>query len=250
MSIVLKTEAEIEKMRQGGRILGQILKTLAEKVEPGISTLELDQTAAELFQKFQVQASFKGYRGYPAHICTAVNEEIVHAIPRADKILKNGDILSIDAGVFHEGLHTDSAITIPIGEISPETQKFVRTTQKALDLAIETAKPGNTVGDIGHIIQKTVEKEGYSAVRNLTGHGIGAKLHEPPQVLNFGRPGQGTSLKPGMTLALEPIINQGQRYTKVLDDKWTIVTQDGSLSCQIEHTVVVTNNGAEILTLP
>lgn len=250
MAITLKTEAEIEIMREGGRILGQILQRLKGKVEPGLSTLELDQAAERLFKEFEVVASFKGYRGYPAHICTAINQEVVHAIPRPDKILKSGNIISIDAGVFHRGFHTDSAITVPVGEISQEAKKFIQTVKKALDLAIETVKPGKTIGDIGHIIQKTIEKEGYSAVRDLIGHGIGQKLHEEPQVPNFGRPGQGPALKPGLTIAIEPIINQGQHYVKTLDDKWTVVTQDGLLSCQIEHTVAVTNTGAEVLTLP
>lgn len=247
MSIILKTQEEIQIMREGGKILAEILETLKKHTKAGIKTKELNSLAEELMRKFGVEASFKNYRGYPASICISVNDEVVHGIP-GEREIKKSDIISIDCGVFYKGLHTDSAITILIPPVKPDIKKFVKAVQQALENGIAMAIPGNHVGDISNTIQKTVEKEGYSPVRNFIGHGVGKFVHEDPQIPNFGKKGKGPVLKPGMTLAIEPIINMGERYTKVLPDKWTAVTKDGSLCAQIEHTIVVTNKKPEILT--
>lgn len=247
MSIILKTPEEIQVMHEGGKILAKILETLKTHTKAGVKTIELNNLAEELMREFGVEASFKNYRGYPASICTSVNEEVVHGIP-GERELKEGDIISIDCGVFHKRLHTDAAITIFILPVAPEVKKFVKTVQQALENGIAEAIPGNHVGDISNAIQKTVEKEGYSPVRKFIGHGVGKFVHEDPQIPNFGKKGKGPVLKPGMTLAIEPIINMGKRYTKILSDKWTAVTVDGSLCAQIEHTVIVTNKKPEILT--
>ncbi|MBI2464089.1 type I methionyl aminopeptidase [Candidatus Peregrinibacteria bacterium] len=243
----LKTQEEIAIMREGGKILARILHELAKKAQPGITTEMLDQEAEKLFTALKVKPSFKGYRGYPANICASVNEEIVHAIP-GKRRLYEGDIITLDAGVLHKGFHTDSAVTVPVGTIKPEITTFLKIVESALYKAISIIRPGIKIGDLSELIQKTVEKKGYSAVRDLTGHGIGKTLHEPPMIPNFGKKNTGLSLIPGMTIAIEPIVNMGERFMKTLDDGWTIVTRDGSLSCQFEHTIVITTKGAEILT--
>lgn len=246
MSIIIKTPDEIEKMREGGKILRTILLALKEKVSPGIKTYELSKYAEELFKKHNVKASFKGYQGYPAPICTAVNEEIVHSIP-GNRILHEGDILSIDAGVFHKGLHTDAAITVGVGKIPKKTRKFIETCEEALAKAIQKAGPGVYVSEISGIIQDTVEKKGYSIVKDLIGHGVGRNLHEEPEVPNFRTRGRGPILRPGMTIAIEPIIAMGSGENETLEDGWTIVTRDRSLAVQVEHTIVITETGCEIL---
>lgn len=247
MNITLKSPEELKIMREGGKILAEILETLGEKATAGIETGFLDEEAEKLMKQYNVSASFKGYRGYPKSICTAVNEEIVHAIP-GKRILKEGDILTIDCGVYHQGFHTDAAITIPIGTIRPEVAIFLKTTERALYETIDICKPGIHIGDISATIQKIIESKGFSPVHSLTGHGVGKNLHEPPMVPNFGNRGAGPALKPGMTLAIEPIVNMGKQYTQTRSDGWTIVTADGSLSCQFEHTIAITTTGAEILT--
>lgn len=243
----IKTPEEIAKMREGGLILAQILHELALATKIGIKTEELNLKADALMSKYDVAPSFKNYRRFPASICASVNEQVVHGIP-GKRILQDGDILTIDCGVFHKGLHTDAAVTIMIGNVKPEVQSFVKTVQKSLEKAISVIKPGANVGDIGFTIQTLVESHGYSVVRDFTGHGVGRDLHEPPEICNFGKKGAGALLVPGMTLAIEPIIAMGKRFIDTLQDGWTTVTRDGLLACQVEHTVVVTPSGCEILT--
>ncbi len=247
MNITIKTPEEIQIMREGGKILATILKTLKKEVKEGISTAELNQIALNMCAQYNVQPSFLGYGGFPGAICASVNEEIVHGIP-SDKKLKKGDLISIDFGVYHKGLHTDSCITVPVGEISPQKQKLLKVTKEALNNAISLVRDGVQLGDISNIIQETAEKNGFNIVKNLTGHGIGENLHEEPQVLNFGKKGTGIVLKKGMTIAIEPIITIGSPKNYTLSDDWTIVTEDGSLSGHFEHTMAVTQNGADILT--
>ncbi|MBI5754706.1 type I methionyl aminopeptidase [Candidatus Peregrinibacteria bacterium] len=247
MFIPLKTSAQIAIMQKGGRILANILSTLGKEAKAGITTGYLNKKADELFTLYKAEPSFKGYRGFPASICASVNDEVVHGIP-GDRILCEGDLLTIDCGVYYQGWHTDSAITVPIGICNVEIISFMKTAEKALASAIKIARPGIPLGDISAIIEKTVHEKGYSVVHDLTGHGIGEKLHEPPQIPNFGKKGSGPILKPGMTLAIEPIITMGKRFVETKSDNWTVVTKDGSLACQVEHTIAVTERGAEILT--
>lgn len=247
MSIIIKTPEEIRKMREGGKILHEILVKLGERVLPGIKTYELEKYAGELFKKYNVKASFKGYRGYPAAICTAVNEEVVHSIP-GERILYEGDIISIDAGVFYKGLHTDSAITCGVGKISEEKRKFIQTCDQALKAAIAVAKDGVETKKISGTIQDIVEKEGYSIVKDLIGHGVGRSLHEEPEVPNFRTGQRSPILRRGMTIAIEPIIAMGKGEIKTISDGWTIITKDRSCAAQIEHTIAITENGCEILT--
>lgn len=234
-------------MRWGGKILADILAHLKTKVVPGITTKELDTYAEELMKKNGVLPSFKGYHGYPAVLCTSVNEEIVHSIP-GKRMLNEGDIIGLDCGVVVDGMHTDSAITIGVGKIKEEHARLIRVTERALALAINMIKPGVTVGDIGSTIQKYVESQQFGIVRELTGHGVGYKLHEDPFIPNFGKPGSGVAMKPGMTVAIEPIVVAGERYTRTLEDHWTICTKDGSWSAHFEHSILITPKGCEILT--
>ncbi|MBI2453385.1 type I methionyl aminopeptidase [Candidatus Peregrinibacteria bacterium] len=245
----LKTVEELKIMRNGGKILGQILAELESMVKPGITTDSLDKEAEKLFKTLGVQASFKGYRGFPKNICVCINDEIVHAIPSPNKTMQEGDLVTIDCGVYYQGFHTDSALSVGVGKISEEKKHFLETVKKTLINAIKLVKPGVRLGDLGSYIQKMIESKDYSIVRDLTGHGIGKNLHEAPIVYNFGKKGAGLALKPGMTLAIEPIVNMGKRFTKTLSDRWTIVTLDKSLSCQFEHTIAVTATGYEVLTL-
>lgn len=247
MSELIKTKEEIEEMRKGGRIAASILNKLKESAKPGVTTLELDYLAERLISEANVRASFKGFGGYPAHICTSINEEVVHGIP-SKLILKEGDILGIDLGILCNGFHTDTALTCAIGKINPDAQKLIEVTKKSLDKAISIIRPGIRLGDIGNLIQSTVEKEGFSVVRDLVGHGIGKDLQEKPSIPNYGKKSEGLILKEGMTLAIEPMVNTGDFKVKVLDDGWTVVTLDKSLSAHFEHTIVVTKTGAEILT--
>ena len=245
--IHIKTPDEIAAMREGGHILRQILHELALSVKPGMTTGELNIKAEALISKYNVASSFKGYRGFPAVICTSINEEVVHGIP-GKRVINDGDIISIDGGVIHKGFHTDCAVTVLVGKMNPEIKRFVQTAQKALEKAISIIKPGIKTEDIGFVIQQIIESNGYSVVRDFIGHGVGRALHEDPPVPNFGKKGKGTLLVPGMVIAIEPIITMGQRFTDILKDGWTAITRDNSAACQVEHTIAITKNGAEVLT--
>jgi methionyl aminopeptidase len=245
--IILKSPQEIEKMRRSNRIVAEILREIQTAAQPGMKTRELDELAQALLLKYGARSAFRGYNGYPAVLCTSVNEEVVHGIP-SDRVLKEGDILSLDFGVVYDDYYGDSAITIPIGRITPEAERLLRLTKEALDLAIEQARPDNHVSDISATIQEHVESHGLSVVRDFVGHGIGKYMHERPQIPNFGVPGRGVRLKPGMTLAIEPMINAGGYEVEVLEDGWTAVTKDRSLSAHFEHSVAVTENGPYILS--
>lgn len=245
--IIVKTAQEIDIMRESGQVLNLVLAETAKQAVPGITTKELDSFAENLIRKHKMKPGFKGYNGFPATLCTSVNEQIVHGIP-GDYKLKTGDIIGIDCGVKHQGLYTDSALTVLVGEVDPNVQFFVKTVKKALNKCIKVVKPGNRIGDISNVIQKTIEQSGFSAVRDCVGHGVGRNLHEDPEICNFGRKGTGEKLEPGMTLAIEPIANRGSFQTRTLKDRWTVVSVDGSLSAHFEHTVAVTENGFEVLT--
>jgi methionyl aminopeptidase len=247
MGIVIKSPREITIMREAGRIVAIILQRLAEEAKPGVTTAELDALCVEELAKHGAKASFKGYHGFPAHICTSVNEEVVHGIPD-ERVLKDGDILSLDAGTIFQGLQGDSAITVGVGEVSDKAQELMEATRGALHAGIEVAKPGGYLGDISAAIQHYAESRGFSVVRQYSGHGIGYQMHEDPSIPNFGEPGEGPVLKEGMTLALEPMLNVGGWETVVKDNQWTVVTADGSLSAHFEHTIAISDDGAEILT--
>ncbi len=245
--IHLKTEEEIELMRKSNRMVARLLEKLKKMVKPGVTTAELDAAAEEFIIKSGGIPTFKGYAGYPACICTSVNEEVVHSIP-GNRILREGDIISIDAGIKLNGYCGDSTITVPVGNVSKDTEKLIRVTAKALEIGIEAAIPGNRLGDIGHAIQTFVEGQGFSIVRDFVGHGIGKEMHEEPQVPHFGRAGTGMVLKEGMILAIEPMVNAGTHKLKILKDGWTAVTVDGKWSAQFEHSVAITANGPDILS--
>ena len=244
-----KTGKEIESMRVSGKFLGLILAALEKYLEPGMSTMDLEIKAEELFKQYQVEPGFKGFKGYPNILCTAVNDEVVHSIPNKISMQK-GDILSIDCGVMVDGMNTDSAVAAVVGrETAPEAQRLVDICIAALWKGVAQAKAGNHVGDIGHAIQTLVEDAGFSIIEELTGHGIGHTLHEPPYILNYGEPGDGEELFEGMCIAIEPIICMGRPDIETLDDDWTIITRDGSLAIQHEHTLLITKHGNEVLTL-
>jgi len=247
MGVILKSQEEIKKMKESCRLVAELLVELTRLIAPGVSTAELDAFARDWLKKRKAKSAFKGYKGYPAYICTSINEQIVHGIPSSRK-LKWGDIIGLDVGVIVDGYYGDAALTVPVGRISPEAEKLLQVTRESLYKGIEQARLGNRLGDISYAIQFHVEKNSFSVVRDFVGHGIGRKLHEDPQVPNFGAPGRGERLKPGMVLALEPMVNMGGPEVEVLDDQWTAVTQDGSLSAHFEHTVAITENGPEILT--
>jgi methionyl aminopeptidase len=225
-----------------------LLEELRERVQPGISTLDLEKYIERRIAQLGARPAFKGYRGYPCCLCASVNNEVIHGIP-SERCLKRGDILSLDMGVVVDGYYGDSAITVPVGEISESTQRLLRVTQESLQLAIEQAQLGNRLGDVCAAVQRHVEENGYSVVREFVGHGIGRQLHEEPQIPNFGQPGHGPVLKQGMVLAIEPMVNAGGPAVRVLADNWTAVTADGALSAHFEHMVAVTRNGPDILTL-
>jgi len=249
MPIVCKSPTEIEKMHRSGKIVRQVLDELATMVKPGISTMDLERVAAAKIKELGAKPAFKGYYDYPCCLCTSINNEIVHGIPNDKRVLKEGDIVSIDCGVVLDGYYGDSAITVPVGNGHNETlRKLLKVTEESLYKAIETAKVGNTVGDVGAAVQEYVEAAGFSVVREFVGHGIGTKLHEDPQVPNFGTRGHGARLREGMVLAIEPMVNVGRPGARVLDDKWTAVTEDGSFSAHFEHCVAITQNGPVILT--
>lgn len=245
--IILKSPQEIEKMRRSNQIVAKILAEMKTSARPGVTTRELDELAEALLAKLKAHSAFKGYNGYPAALCTSVNEEVVHGIP-SNRVLKEGDILSLDFGAIYDGFYGDAAITLPIGSISTEAEQLLRVTEEALYLAIDQARPENRLMDISAAIQRHVESHGFSVVRDFVGHGIGKHLHEKPQVPNFGIPGRGVRLKPGMTLAIEPMINAGGCEVMIREDGWTAVTKDRSLSAHFEHSVAVTENGPAILS--
>ena len=249
MAIVCKSTSEIEKMRRSGRIVRQVLDAVKEVVTPGVTTMELERVAEARIKDLGAKPAFKGYYDYPCVLCTSINNEIVHGIPSERRVLKVGDIVSIDTGVVLDGYYGDAAITVPVGsEVTSELQKLLEVTRESLYRGIEAARIGNTVGDVGAAVQKVVEANGFSVVREFVGHGIGTKLHEEPQVPNYGTPGSGPKLRDGMVLAIEPMVNVGRSETRVLADNWTAVTKDGTHSAHFEHTVAVTKNGPVILT--
>jgi methionyl aminopeptidase len=249
MAIVCKSQSEIEKMQRSGRVVRQVLDELRAMVAPGVTTMDLEKTAERRIKEFGAKPAFKGYYNYPCVLCTSVNEEIVHGIPSSKRVLKDGDIVSIDCGVVMDGYYGDAAITVAVGEsVSPERKKLMDVTEQSLYKAIEQVKLGNSISDIGAAVQEFVEANGFSVVREFVGHGIGTKLHEEPQVPNFKARGADTRLREGMVLAIEPMVNSGRPEAKVLDDKWTAVTADGSSSAHFEHCVAVTRNGPLILT--
>ena len=245
--ILIKTRREIEIMAEGGKILRGIMKELESKVKPGISTRELDQAAQVLVLRKGAECSFKGYQGFPACLCASVNEELVHTVPSA-RLLREGDILSLDLGILYKGYHSDMAITLPVGRVSPEAQRLIRVTKKALKRGLKKIRPGNTLGDIGNAIQRYVEGQGFSVVRDLCGHGIGKNLHEEPKILNYGKRGAGLKLAEGMVFCLEPMVTAGGWKLRKNKDGHGWETQDGSLSCHFEHQVAVIKNGYRILT--
>ena len=244
-----KSHAELDKMRRSGIILRQVLDTVKAMVAPGVSTMDLERVAEEKIRELGAKPAFKGYYDYPCVLCTSVNNEIIHGIPSEKRILKEGDILSIDCGVVLDGYYSDSAQTVPVGNtLAPELKKLLEVTEVSLRKAIAEVKLGKTVGDIGAAVQEYVEANGFSVVREFVGHGIGTRMHEEPQVPNYGVRGHGTRLREGMVLAIEPMVNVGKPGARVLDDKWTAVTEDGSYSAHFEHTVAVTRNGPRVLT--
>ena len=249
MASVCKSPAEIERMRRSGRIVRQVLDLVAAMAKPGASTMELERAAEKKIKELGAKPAFKGYLNYPCVLCTSVNQEIVHGIPSERRVLKAGDIVSIDCGVVLDGYYGDAAVTVAVGEsVAPEVQKLLEITRASLYRAIEKARVGNTVGDLGSAVQELVEANGFSVVREFVGHGIGTRLHEDPQVPNFGTPGHGARLQEGMVLAIEPMVNAGKPGARVLEDNWTAVTEDGSVSAHFEHCVAVTANGPVILT--
>jgi len=248
MSIVIKSDREIEAMRQAGRIVATILEILKLQVRPGMETRELDAIAARELKKLKAKPSFKGYQGFPANLCVSVNDEIVHGIP-GKRVLREGDIVSLDFGAIFMGFQGDAAVTVGMGEISPEARDLIEITEGALKAGIAAAYPEARLGDISAAIQNHAESRGYSVVREYTGHGIGREMHEEPQIPNFGLPNSGPVLKKGMTLALEPMVNIGDWHTQLSDDHWTVVTADGSLSAHFEHTIAITNTEPEVLTI-
>ncbi len=246
--IICRSPAEIERLRRSGKMARGLLNELRERAQPGVSTLELEKYVEGRIAQLGATPAFKGYRGYPCCLCASVNNEIIHGIP-SDRRLKAGDILSLDLGVIVDGYYGDSAITVPVEEIPESTQRLLRVTQEALQLAIDQARLGNRLGDISSTVQRHVEENGYSVVREFVGHGIGRQPHEEPQIPNFGKSGHGPVLKQGMVLAIEPMVNAGGPAVRLLADNWTAVTEDGALSAHFEHMVAVSRNGPDILTL-
>ncbi len=245
--VILKSPAEIKKMRESNTMVADVLQGLRELVKPGITTLELDEFAENYARKRGARPAFKGYSGYPFALCASVNSEVVHGFP-SERVLKEGDIVSLDYGVFYNGYYGDSAITLPVGEVSDTAQRLMKVTREALYKGIGEAKAGNRLGDVSFAVQDHVESEGFSIVRDYVGHGIGKDLHEDPPVPNYGIRGRGIELKPGIVLAIEPMVNEGTFKVKVKSDGWTVVTTDGKLSAHFEHTVAITENGPEILS--
>ena len=248
--IVLKTARELVKMREAGRISARALRLAGEAVEPGVTTAEIDRRVRQYIEKEGARPSFLGYGGFPARACSSVNNVVIHGIPSKKIVLKEGDIVSVDVGAELNGFHGDNAWTFPCGKISAQAQALLDATRESLFEGIKMARSGNRIGDIGSAVQRYVEARNYSVVRDFVGHGVGAKLHEDPSVPNFGTPGRGVRLLPGMTIDIEPLINAGTHKVKVLSDEWTTVTEDGKLSAHFEHSVAITPDGPQILTLP
>ncbi len=244
---MLKNQSEIEIMAQGGKILSKIMRELKNRIEPGIATKQLDKFAQELIFSFGVKPAFKNYRGFPASLCTSINEEIVHAIP-SERVLKEGDVLSLDLGIVYKKFNLDMAFTAPVGSIGPENNRLIRATKKALRRAVTRCKPGKTLGDVSHAIQKHIEDQGFSVIRDLCGHGVGRNLHEEPEIPNFGQRHKGLELKPGMVLAIEPMACLGNPGIKKSRDGFGYQTADNSISAHFEHTVAVTPKGPRVLT--
>jgi methionyl aminopeptidase len=245
--IILKSPREIEQMKNACRIVAEILNIISELVKPGITTLELDSVAEKLASSYRARPAFKGYSGYPFSLCCSINEQVVHGMP-SNRILSVGDIISLDFGVVYSGFYGDAAVTLPVGKVSDGAGKLLKVTEAALYKAIQAATPGSRLSDISYAVQGYAEKNGFSVVRDFVGHGIGRSLHESPQVPNFGTPGRGALLKPGMVLAIEPMINELSPEVRILDDGWTAVTQDGALSAHFEHTIAICEGGPVILT--
>ena len=245
---ILKNKWEIEILRKANVIVMEILLSFKEKVKPGISTFEFEELALELCEKKKVKPAFKGYRGYPYAVCVSVNEVIVHGMPKKEKILKEGDIVSFDFGAIYEGYVGDAALTVGVGEISEKAKNLLKITEEALYKGIEKAHFGNRIGDISYAIQKHVESYGFNVIREFVGHGVGRQLHEPPEVPNFGKPGKGPKIEIGMVLAIEPMVSAGSPEVEILEDGWTAVTKDRSLAAHFEHSVAITPKGPEILS--
>ncbi len=248
--IVCKSSAELEKMHRAGLIVWGALQELGEMVKPGVTTKELDAFAERYTAEQAARPAFKGYRGYPCSLCTSINREVVHGIPSGARRLREGDILSMDFGVELDGYFADAAVTVPVGKVAAQRARLLRVTRESLEHAIDKVRPGNRLSDISAAVQEWVEKNGFSVVREFVGHGIGTKMHEEPQLPNYGEPGHGPRLQEGMVLAIEPMVTSGGPGVKLLDDKWTAVTEDGSDAAHFEHTVAVTAHGPWILTRP
>jgi methionyl aminopeptidase len=245
--IIGKSKKEIEKMRAAGKLVGEVLSHLRTLVEPGVATIEIDQVAEKMIRDAGALPTFKGYNGFPYSICASVNDQVVHGFPSGYK-LKEGDIFSIDCGATLDGFVGDTATTVPVGKVDEPRLKLIRITEECLDLAIEQCRPGNHLGDIGWAVQQHAEENGYSVVRDYVGHGIGRRMHEDPQIPNYGKPGLGPKIKAGYVFAVEPMVNKGTHFTKVLSDGWTVVTMDGEPSAHVEHTIAITEEGPEVLT--
>ncbi len=246
--IVCRSDAEIERLRLANQLVADVLATLEKAVAPGVSTMDLDQLAERLVREGGAEPAFKGYRGYPATLCASLNQEVVHGIPSRSRVLREGDIISLDMGVKMGGYYGDSAVTVAVGQISERAATLMRVTRESLERAILQVKPGGRLSDVSHAVQQWVEQHGFSIVREFVGHGIGEKLHEEPQIPNYGQPGRGPRLAVGMVLAIEPMVAMGKPETRVLSDGWTAVTRDGSLAAHFEHTVAVTGAGVQVLT--
>ena len=244
----IKSATELDSMRKAGQVVARMIAAVKQAVEPGITTKQLDAVAAKELKRQGAKPAFLGYMGFPATICTSVNEQIVHGIP-GDRVLKEGDLLKIDVGAVVDGLYGDSAMTLPVGRVSEEAMRLIETTKNSLDAAIEVVKSGNRLGDIGAAVQEYAESRGYGVVREYVGHGIGRNLHEEPQIPNYGVAGRGALLHAGMAIAIEPMVNVGTWRTEALEDGWTVVTADGKLSAHFEHTMAIGEHGAEVLTL-
>ncbi len=245
--VILKRPEQIEKARASNRIVAEVLQTIKDKLKPGMTTRDLDRIAEALVAKRGGKPAFKGYRGYPYSLCTSVNQEVVHGMP-SDRVLVEGDIIGIDFGVCLQGYYGDAAVTLPVGRVSDEARRLIQVTEASLYAAIENTREGNRLGDVSAAVQKTVESAGFSVVRDFVGHGIGEGLHEDPQIPNFGKAGRGIELKAGMIFAIEPMVNAGRYAVRILEDGWTVVTEDGSLSAHFEHSVAITDNGPDILS--
>ena len=250
MAVSIKSEREIELMRESCRLLAIVHKEMEEAIRPGMSTKDIDILGDSLIRKLGCIPNFKNYNGYPASICVSVNDEVVHGIPHKNRILQEGDIVSLDAGLIYKGYHSDAARTHAVGQISPEAQRLIDATRESFFAGIKMAKPGNYLYDISNAIDAYIKPFGYGIVRDLVGHGIGTSLHEDPQIPNFAQKRKGILLRPGMTLAVEPMINMGRSDVEWLDDDWTVVTEDGSLSAHYENTILITDGEPEILTMP